>query len=129
VRGASQENMGAYLMDQLLAALRKAHPERMHRDFMHVASLPLSPGVKRTLGSNKKNLTADEVIKSVMDTTGIGRVDLLGTSRSKHIVKARHLAMALIRKHCGMSYPQIGRIFNRDHTTILYAVRKIEGAV
>jgi chromosomal replication initiation ATPase DnaA len=34
--------------------------------------------------------------------------------------------MHLIRTHMSKSYPAIGRLFNRDHTSVLHAVRKVE---
>jgi chromosomal replication initiator protein len=49
-----------------------------------------------------------------------------GPSRVKHIVQVRHTAYYLCRTVVGSSYPEIGRFFGRDHTTILYAVRKFE---
>jgi hypothetical protein len=48
---------------------------------------------------------------------------ILGTSRQGYIVNARYFAMREVKRtHPHMSYPQIGRIFNRDHTTVMYAI-------
>lgn len=41
-------------------------------------------------------------------------------------VRARHVAMYLVRERCRMSYPEIGRLFGRDHSTVLYACRKVD---
>lgn len=53
--------------------------------------------------------------------------DITGYSRKRHIVRARWAAAWLMRRR-GMSLPQIGRHLNRDHTTIFYALRKMENA-
>jgi chromosomal replication initiation ATPase DnaA len=52
--------------------------------------------------------------------------DLLGPRRQKCVVAARHEAVGLVYTHCRyISLPAIGRIFNRDHTTILHTLRKL----
>jgi chromosomal replication initiation ATPase DnaA len=53
--------------------------------------------------------------------------DLRGADRHKDIALGRHIAMYLIRLALGLSFPRIGRIFNRrDHSSVISAVRKIE---
>ena len=52
--------------------------------------------------------------------------DLYGSSRSQQIATARQIAMYLCRERTGLSLPKIGQLFgNRDHTTVMYAYRKI----
>jgi chromosomal replication initiation ATPase DnaA len=52
--------------------------------------------------------------------------DLNGRSRFPRIVKPRQIAMYLSKVLLGLSYPHIGRRFGgRDHTTPLYAIRKV----
>lgn len=54
---------------------------------------------------------------------GITRDDILSRKKSRHIVEARNHCFWHFRQS-GKSYPQIGRFFNRDHTTVLHGVRK-----
>ncbi len=52
--------------------------------------------------------------------------DLYGSSRSQQIATARQIAMYLCRTHTELSLPKIGQLFgNRDHTTVMYAYKKI----
>ncbi|WP_108249735.1 chromosomal replication initiator protein DnaA [Planctomonas deserti] len=52
--------------------------------------------------------------------------DLYGTSRSQAIATARQIAMYLCRELTNLSLPKIGQLFgNRDHTTVMYANKKI----
>ena len=52
--------------------------------------------------------------------------DLYGSSRSQQIATARQIAMYLCRERTSLSLPKIGQLFgNRDHTTVMYAYRKI----
>lgn len=49
--------------------------------------------------------------------------DVLSTNKSRTIMRAR-VACYLLLRNLGLSYPEIGKIMLRDHTTILYAVKR-----
>lgn len=56
----------------------------------------------------------------------LGIEDLYGSSRSQSIALARQVAMYLCREMTSLSLPKIGQLFgNRDHTTVMYANKKI----
>ena len=55
---------------------------------------------------------------------GLDATALLSTSREANTTEARHVAMWLLRQ-TGMSYPQIGKTFGRDHTTVMSAIRRV----
>lgn len=53
--------------------------------------------------------------------------DMLSKARHRSVSRARHIAMFLCRQRLKCSFPEIGRAFaNRDHTTVMSAVRKVE---
>jgi chromosomal replication initiation ATPase DnaA len=51
---------------------------------------------------------------------------LAGESRSRSVARARHRLWCLIRHTLDLSYPEMERVFEADHTTILAAVKKRE---
>jgi chromosomal replication initiator protein len=54
--------------------------------------------------------------------------DLAGSSRKRNLVRARQLAMYLLREDLGLSFAAIGRLFGgRDHATAMHSVSKIAG--
>lgn len=55
--------------------------------------------------------------------------ELISPRRFAHLVRARQRAMWRIRQATGWSYPKIGRLFGRDHTTVMHAVDKINAEV
>ena len=57
------------------------------------------------------------------------RAVLRGTLKNKGTTEARQIAVYLVRKLTNLSLPDIGKEFNRDHSTILYAIRKVEVAL
>jgi hypothetical protein len=60
----------------------------------------------------------------------VTRGDMIGPWRNAEIVRARQISFYLCRCMTPSSYPEIGRRFgNRDHTTVLYAFRKISALI
>jgi len=58
---------------------------------------------------------------------GLEPGDLVSKSRSRPLTTARHVAMYLLRELTGLSLIKIGDHFDRDHTTALHGIKKIEG--
>jgi chromosomal replication initiator protein len=56
----------------------------------------------------------------------LSTADLVSKSRSRPLTQARHIAMYLIRECTGLSLIKIGEAFNRDHTTALHGIKKVE---
>ncbi|HIQ68299.1 MAG TPA: chromosomal replication initiator protein DnaA [Candidatus Faecousia excrementigallinarum] len=52
-----------------------------------------------------------------------------GTLKNKGTTEARQIAIYLTRKLTNLSLPDIGKEFGRDHSTVLYAIRKVEVAL
>jgi chromosomal replication initiator protein len=72
-------------------------------------------------------LTPNEVIKTVANHFHIKHMVIKGQKRVKMVVTARHIAMYLLKEELSLSLVEIGKWFsNRDHTSVLYAVRRIE---
>ena len=79
------------------------------------------------LRATDKKVTMDEVIKKTCEYYKIRQVDIISQNRQRAIARPRQMAMYLCKKLTQRSLPEIGRKFgDRDHTTILYGVRKIE---
>ena len=63
------------------------------------------------------------LMKEVANDHGVHVCELLGEGRGKEVVNARHHAIYLTKAtKPGLSSPQIGKWFNRDHTAILHAL-------
>jgi len=57
--------------------------------------------------------------------TGVTRNELLSARKPAKFVHARHIAMYLAREYTTLSFPQIGRAMNKDHTTVYYVANKL----
>ena len=71
-------------------------------------------------------VTMENIQRTVADYFKIRVVDLTSRKRSRSITRPRHMAIALARELTNYSLPEIGGAFGgRDHSTVLYACRKI----
>ena len=68
-----------------------------------------------------------DIINHTADYFKLTVDDLYGSSRSQAVATARQIAMYLCRELTSLSLPKIGQLFgNRDHTTVMYANKKIQ---
>ena len=74
-------------------------------------------------------VTHDEIINLVADHFRIKSSDMKTKSRSKNILIPRNIAMYLIYKNTKNSLDFIGKIFDKDHSTVLNSVRNIEDLI
>ncbi len=71
--------------------------------------------------------SVEDIQRTVCSHFHIRSNDLLSKDRHKSVAFARHVAMYLCKSRLKCSFPELGRAFgNRDHTTVMSAVRKIE---
>ena len=71
--------------------------------------------------------TMDRILDEVCNHFHLKPADLVSHARHRSVARARHIAMFLCRQRLKCSFPEIGRAFaNRDHTTVMSAVRKVE---
>lgn len=78
------------------------------------------------ISSEKASLiTPDKVIKTVAEYWGILVEDILGKSQSRECVLPRQIAMSICRSQLELPFTKIGIIFDRDHSTVISAIRHI----
>ena len=90
--------------------------------------------IKSRITLSEPRLTARGIIKEVAQKHDLEPYDVLGKDKCRHMAWARHEAFDRIRKETHMSLPAIARIFDMDHTSVLYGIwahrkRKEQGKV
>ena len=70
-------------------------------------------------------MTSRELVRIVAREYGVSYENLYGRSRIKSLAIPRLVAMYLCRDVLHLSYPDIGRIFGRDHSSVISACRSI----
>ena len=83
-------------------------------------------GAARTCCPPQKALDAEHIQREVARYYKLAVDELRGERRVKHVAYARQVAMYLCRTLTQASLPEIGKKFNKDHSTVLTSVRKIE---
>ena len=82
--------------------------------------------LKDMLRSYDKRTTIDEIQKKVAEHFNISVKEMQSSRRARTVARPRQIAMYLAKQLTSRSLPEIGRKFDRDHTTVMHAVRKVE---
>jgi chromosomal replication initiator protein len=83
--------------------------------------------IAATTTSRPNEASVEDIQRTVCHHFKLRSTDLLSKDRHKSIAFARHVAMYLCKQRLKCSFPELGRAFgNRDHTTVISGVRKIE---
>lgn len=82
--------------------------------------------LKDMLRSIDRKTTIDEIQKKVAEYFNISVKELQSSRRARTVARPRQIAMYLAKQLTSRSLPEIGRKFDRDHTTVMHAVRKVE---
>jgi len=83
--------------------------------------------LKDFINSNNKSINVEFIQNLVASHFNLNIQELLSPRRSRSLARPRQIAMYLAKQHTTNSLPDIGRKFsNRDHTTVIHAVKKID---
>ena len=83
--------------------------------------------LKDFINSNNKLINVEVIQNLVASHFNLNIRELLSPRRSRSLARPRQIAMYLAKQHTTNSLPDIGRKFsNRDHTTVIHAVKKID---
>ncbi|VWL84824.1 chromosomal replication initiator protein DnaA [Oceanivirga miroungae] len=74
----------------------------------------------------KSKMTAESIVKKIAKNYEISVEEIKSQKRQKTILMPRQIAMYLIKTNLMITYDAIGKIFDRDHTTVMNAIKKIE---
>ncbi len=74
----------------------------------------------------KSELTADDIIKTVCNFFNVSISDIIGKSRMKNVVLPRQISIYLMRNLTRLSLKEIGKLFMKDHTTIIHSIEKVQ---
>jgi chromosomal replication initiator protein len=76
-------------------------------------------------GPSGRGSTSNAILNSVARFFGVKIDELKGRARHKQIVVPRQIAMYLLCEDAHLSTPEVGRLLNRDHTTVMHGMKQI----
>ena len=83
--------------------------------------------LKDFINYNNKSINVESIQNLVASYFNLNIQEMLSPRRSRSLARPRQIAMYLAKQHTTNSLPDIGRKFsNRDHTTVIHAVKKID---
>lgn len=116
------------LMSDLIARYIREHDaDKYQRAGWDVIDIPGRDGTHSLLATVPISAASEagKALRYVCLRYGFGVADILSQKRAYDIVRVRQIGMWLAYTAIPVGYPAIGRSFRRDHTTVMYAVKKI----
>jgi|TARA_B110000211_G_scaffold218627_1_gene263636 chromosomal replication initiator protein len=96
---------------------------RIHKKVLNISDCK---NILKDVFNQTKIITVDKIQNTVSHFFNISLTDMLSQRRSRPLARPRQIAMYLAKKMTTRSLPEIGRRFaNRDHTTVIHAVKTI----
>lgn len=100
--------------------------------YVSVTGSPMTvEAVRNLIESTSKTvkLSPEKIISVVAEHYKLTTADLKGSSRLKDIAQARQIAIYLTREINQLSFPSIGNLFSKKHSTIIYSYEKMKEEV
>ena len=91
--------------------------------------MDLVENITKEVIRSERSYTPEYIIEKTATFYDLSPEDILGKGKTKNIAAARQMATYLMRKLTTLTLEEIGGVMNRDHTTILHSIRKIEDSV
>ena len=108
---------------------------RLHHTWQFMRA-PLTLDIAETVirdlvqGIEPRRIKIEDILRIISRHFGVSKGDLISQRRHRSVVWPRQIGMYLAKQLTARSLPEIGRRFGgRDHTTVLHAIRKIEGEI
>ena len=119
------ENLQAHIR-QLEGAVKKI--KAMHELMGERITVSLAENAIDALRTENPGLnpTPERIMEAVANYFYIPVEQMISQNRSKDVAYPRQMAMYMIRQELEYSFPDIAKIFKRDHTTVMHACNKIE---
>jgi len=119
-----RERVLGYLKEYV-ATLPVAVPEIITVEKTAVKHLKTVQIISNKEQPGKSNISPYNIINLVSIASGITNRQILGKDRYAPVALARHVAMYMVKTVCDLTLTATGKLFNRDHTTVISSIKHI----
>ena len=91
-----------------------------------VITMELVQQITKEIIDAEKAYAPELIIERIADFYNIAPEDISGKGKTRNVANARQMAIYLIRKLTSQTLEDIGKLIGRDHSTVLYSIRKME---
>ena len=94
----------------------------------HTPTISVVQGIIREVVNDTKPepIKIEKIVAEVARTYDVSEKDIVSRRKTAELAKARQIAMYIAKETTELGYKPIGEAFGKDHTTVLYAVKKME---
>ena len=126
------EDAGNYIAENIKANIRQIEgilkKRQAYIDLQGIGAvnMELVQRITKEIIDSEKAYAPEYIIAKVADFYDITPEEVIGKGKTKNVANARQMSIFLIRKLTGLTLEQIGEVMNRDHSTVLHSIRKVE---
>jgi len=126
------EDAGNYIAENIKSNIRQIEgilkKIQAYIDLQGLAAvnMDLVERITKEIIDSSNSYAPDYIIGKIADYYNISPEEVTGKGKTKNVANARQMAIYLIRTLTGLTLEQIGTVMNRDHSTVLHSIRKIE---
>lgn len=95
---------------------------------MNAYIIPGLRGAKLPVHLFLNKTTPERVVRATCEVLNVERDDLVGKTRKKEVVEARHIISFILVKRVGLTLKRVGQYYlgGRDHTTVINSIKKFD---
>ena len=110
---------------ELIGVLNKVIYDAEYHGYPSITIERVTENLKDLFAVHRRRITIEKIQTTVVKYFHISLPDILGPSRLQSYVRPRHIAMALAQELTSLPLQAIARHFNRDHTTVMSGIERI----
>ncbi len=94
---------------------------------------PLTPKITKNYfswpGLTEVKPAPQRILEAVCRAYGVSESEIRQKANFRTIVEPRQVAMFIIRRKTGLSLMEIGRFFDKDHATVMWAIKQVNNSI
>lgn len=130
------DDVAAYIAHQIKSNVRQIEGtvKKLFANFQLTGEKPSTVVAQKAIADIRTDdaptpVTVDRIMGEVARTYNLTVADITSKNQSKNISHARKIAMYIIREITDLPIMDIGRIFDKDHSTVVYALKSVNNAL
>jgi len=130
------DDVASYVAHQIKSNIRQIEGtvKKLFANFQLTGEKPSTVVAQKAIADIRTDdaptpVTVDRIMGEVARTYNLTVADITSKNQSKNISHARKIAMYIIREITDLPIMEIGRIFDKDHSTVVYALKSINNAL
>ena len=120
----------AHVLSRIVNALIRSKEAKQAHKTAPMSLAQCLPYIEKVLHQTQEEGFNDQwILQTVAECFGVRIEDIVAKSQTKEAVLPRQIAMFLLRKELNFPFMKIGKLFNKDHSTVMSSIKQVEKSI